>query len=90
MKQRVIKQKKHTEQYQRHKLHASIHAACLSVCELTGSAELTAETVCDHFEVWLNTKFEITSSDIRVTAAQILQQYNPSAAFMYERHLDIN
>jgi hypothetical protein len=38
------------------KLHASIHAACLSVREFTGSAEVTATTVCDHFESWLEKK----------------------------------
>ena len=90
MQQRVVKQKKHTEQYQREKLHASIHAACLSVREFTGSAEVTAATVCDHFESWLEEKFEITSTDIRITTAQILQQYNPSAALVYQHHMNIN
>lgn len=62
----------------------------MSVQDLSGSAELTSENVCDQLEDWLETKMEVTSSDIRSTAAGILQRYNPSAAFAYERHMDIN
>ncbi len=88
--QRVVKRKKHTEQYQRAKLHSSVQAACLSVREFTGSAEVTAEHVCNQVEQWLEDKLEVTSNDLRIAAARFLQQYNPSAAVIYETHMDIN
>lgn len=90
MSRRVVKRKKHTEQYQREKLHVSIHRACVSVREATGSAELTAEHVCSQTEQWLENKIEITSHDLRLAAAQFLEQYNPSAALVYVTHMDIN
>lgn len=90
MSERVIKRKKHTEHYQREKLEKSIHAACLSVREFTGSAELTARHVCNHVETWLEDKLEVTSHDLRLIAGRYLQQYNPSAALVYVTHMEIN
>ena len=90
MSQRVVKRKKHTEQYQREKLHSSVQAACLSVREFAGSAEITAENVCNHVEQWLEDKLEVTSNDLRIAAARFLQQYNPHAAVVYAGHMDIN
>ncbi len=87
---RVIKKAKHTEHYQHQKLYGSIHSACLSVGEFVGSAEVTAENVCREVEVWLSKKYEITSSDIRRVAGEFLQAYNPSAAYIYVTHNDIN
>lgn len=90
MSKRVIKRKRHTEHYQREKLQASVQAACLSVREFTGSAELTATHVCNHVEQWLEDKLEVTSHDLRITAGRFLQQYNPSAALVYVAHMDVN
>ena len=90
MGQRIVKRKKHTEHYQRHKLQRSIHAACLSVHDFTGAAELTAEHVCNHVDSWLEDKLEVTSHDLRLTASRYLEQYNPSAALVYVTHMDVN
>lgn len=90
MSNRIIKRKKHTEHYQREKLHGSIHSACLSVREFTGSAEITAEHVCNHVEEWLEDKLEVTSHDLRLAAAKYLQRYNPAAAVVYVSHMDVN
>lgn len=81
---RVVKRKRHTEQYQREKLQKSIHASCLSVRDFVGAAELTAEKVCDHVESWLEEKHEVTSSDIRRIATTALQTYSPHAAYVYQ------
>ena len=87
---RVIKRKKHTEHYQREKLQSSVQAACLSVREFAGSAELTAEHVCNHVEQSLKDKLEVTSHDLRLSASKYLELYNPSAALVYVSHMDIN
>lgn len=87
---RIVKAKKFTEGYNREKLQKSIHAACLSVRELAGSAELTSHHVCSHVENWLNQKYEVTSADIRRVAASVLQKYNPDAAYVYLTHNQLN
>lgn len=88
--QRIVKRKKHTEQYQREKLEQSIVGACLSVKEYAGSAELTAKHVCDHVEDWLEDKLEVTSRDLRTAAGRYLEPYNPSAALVYVTHMEVN
>lgn len=90
MQRRVIKQAKHTEHYQREKLRGGLHAACLSVREATGSAELTVEQVCDQVEAWLEDKYEVTSADLRRVASQYLHSYNPAAAYVYATHKEVN
>jgi len=90
MQNRIVKQKYHTEHYQREKLEQSIHRVCLSVRELTGSAELTASHVCNHVEEWLQDKVEITSQDLRLAAGRYLELYNPAAALVYAGHMDVN
>lgn len=90
MHKRIIKQKKHTEHYQRDKLHSSIHASCLSVRDFVGAAELTAKNVCDGVEEWLEQKHEVTSADIRRVAGTILYKYSPSAAYIYVTIQDVN
>lgn len=90
MAHRIIKRQQHAEPYQREKLHRSVHAVCLSVRDFIGAAELTAEHVCNHVETWLHDKVEVTSFDIRRTAAQALVVYSPDAATLYKTHTDIN
>jgi len=84
----IIKQggRRPTESFQRSKLHASIRAACLSVRSPVGSAESTANNVCDAVIVWLDTKPEVTSADIRRIASQNLDKFHPDAAFLYKHH----
>lgn len=75
-----------TEEFQRDKLHASIRAACLSVRSPEGEAEMTANSVCDAVIVWLDTKPEVTSSDLRRKATEVLTHHHPEAAYLYKHH----
>ena len=75
-----------TEQFQRDKLHASIRAACLSVRSPEGVAESTASRVCDAVIIWLDTKPEVTSHDVRRKATESLESFHPEAAYLYKHH----
>lgn len=75
-----------SEQFQRDKLHASILAACLSVRSPEGVAEMTARNVCDAVVVWLETKPEVTSADLRRIASKTLDIHHPEAAYLYKHH----
>ena len=75
-----------TEPFARHKLHASIRAACLSVRAPEGVAENTANTVCEAVIAWLATKPEVTSADLRRKATDTLEHYHPEAASLYKHH----
>jgi transcriptional regulator NrdR family protein len=75
-----------TETFQREKLHASVRAACLSVRSPEGEAETTARNVCDAVILWLETKPEVTSSDLRRKATETLHQHHPEAAYLYKHH----
>lgn len=75
-----------SEPFDERKLFASIFAACLSVSNYAGEAEVTAERICRDLTPWLQTKFEVTSKDMRYQAAKILQRYNPDAAYIYAHH----
>lgn len=78
--------KRPTEDFNRHKLHHSVRAACLSVRSPEGEAETTAEHVCSAVIVWLETRPEVTSGDLRRIAGHHLKKYHPEAAYLYEHH----
>jgi len=78
--------KRPTEAFERNKLHASIRAACLSVRTPEGEAETTAVKVCDAVVLWLETKPEVTSADIRRVATKKLHSFHPEAAYLYKHH----
>jgi transcriptional regulator NrdR family protein len=82
----VVKRGKHTESFDEKKLYASVYAACLSVREHPGSAEVIADSVVKDFEKWLANKHEVTSNDIRKIAHDFLQTINSDAAYMYLHH----
>jgi transcriptional regulator NrdR family protein len=82
----IVKRAGHTELYDEKKLYASIFSACLVMRESMESAELIAEKVCAHTNEWIEKKHEVTSNDIRHTAAKFLEPYNSDAAFMYKHH----
>lgn len=75
-----------SESFVRDKLHASIVAACLSVRSPEGEAETIARTVCTLVARWLETKPEVTSSDLRRKAAHVLEYLQPEAAYLYKHH----
>ena len=82
----IVKRAGHTEAYDEKKLYASVYAACLSVREHPGSAELIAQEVVNEFEKWLGNKHEVTSNDIRKKAAEHLKAINPDAGHIYLHH----
>ncbi|MDB5187169.1 MAG: hypothetical protein JWM07_641 [Candidatus Saccharibacteria bacterium] len=75
-----------SEPFQRQKLHASVRAACLSVRSPDGLAESTANKVCDAVIMWLETKPEVTSADLRRKATETLESFHPEAAYLYKHH----
>jgi transcriptional regulator NrdR family protein len=75
-----------SERFSRPKLHASIQAACLSIRSPEGAAESMATSVCDAVIIWLETKPEVTSGDIRRKAGDVLESYHPEAAYLYKHH----
>lgn len=78
--------KRPSESFDRKKLHASVTAACLSVRSPEGEAEMTADKVCDAVILWLDTKPEVTSADLRRKAAETLERHHPEAAYLYKHH----
>lgn len=82
----IVKRGGHNEEYDIRKLYASVYAACLSVREHPGSAELIAEEVVKDVEQWLNHRHEVTSNDLRRQAAKHLTAINPDAGHIYKHH----
>lgn len=77
---------RHTERFDRNKLHSSVQAACLSVRSPEGEAEVIAKKVCDAVIHWLSTRSEVTSSDLRRKATETLSIHHPEAAYLYKHH----
>lgn len=84
----VVKQRDHgsPERFDPLKLHQSITAACLAARAYEGEAHMAAQHVCERVLRWINTKTEITSSDIRRVASSSLKIYHPQAAYVYEQY----
>lgn len=78
-----------SEKFDPLKLHCSVLAACYAVRTLEGEAHMTAQHVCEKVIEWVNTKTEITSSDIRRVTTQFLHRYHPEAAYVYENYKEI-
>jgi transcriptional regulator NrdR family protein len=75
-----------TESFDEEKLKASIEAACLSAGTAPGHAESIARAVVKDINAWLTTRPEVTSHDLRRTAAKTLKNHHPDAAYLYEQH----
>ncbi len=75
-----------SERFNKDKLYESIRAACLSVRTPDGEAEIIAGKVCDALIIWLSTKPEVTSHDLRRKATETLQMFHPEAAYLYKHH----
>lgn len=86
MRTTIVKIHGQTQPYDEHKLYASIYAACLSIQTPSGEAEVTAKHVVKSLRPWLKDKPEVTSHDIRLKAAKLLDTYNPHAAYIYKHH----
>ncbi len=81
--------KRPSEPFNRDKLHASVRAACLSVRSPEGEADTTAHKVADAVIIWLETKPEVTSNDLRRITTHHLKVFHPDAAYLYEQHRSI-
>lgn len=81
----VIMKNGKTVDYDREILFDSLVSACLSVRASDGEAKMAAERVTSQVEKWLKNKDEVTSEDIRQTAAKHLKTYHPEAAYMYRQ-----
>ncbi len=82
----IVKRAGHTETYDSRKLYASIYAACLSVREPVGTAEVIANDVVGSVEIWLTPKHEVTANDIRHQSGKHLKVINNDAAYQYLHH----
>jgi len=82
----IVKRAGHTESYDERKLYASLYAAALVAREPVGSAELIAKEVVSLVNIWITSKHEVSSHDIRLQAAKHLQAINPDAGFQYLHH----
>jgi len=84
----VVKAGKHKkpELFSTDKLHNSLVAACLASGAPTGHAESMARRVTEEVVVWLESRPEVTSEDIRRVAARALRTYHPDASYLYEHH----
>ena len=78
-----------SESFDPNKLHTSVRAACLSVRTPDGEADMTAWAVTDAVILWLATRPEVTSDDLRRIAGKHLTVYHPEAAYLYEQHRTI-
>jgi transcriptional regulator NrdR family protein len=78
--------RRHPEEFNKEKLHASLVSACLSSGAPTGHAESIARRVVDEVLIWLESRPEVTSNDLRRVAAKYLKTYHPDASYLYEHH----
>lgn len=84
----VVKSSPHREPelFNQDKLHTSIVAACLASGAPTGHAESMARRVTEEVVIWLESRPEVTSDDLRRVASRYLRTYHPDAAYLYEHH----
>ena len=83
---KIVKRHGHSEAFDVKKLYASIYASVISVRGPVATAELVAQAVTDSITEWMDAKHEVTSDDIRRTAAKHLKLLDPDAAQIYEHH----
>ncbi len=84
----VVKSSPHraAEAFDEVKLHRSIVAACIASGAPSGHAESMARRVTEEVVIWLESRPEVTSDDLRRVAARYLRTYHPDASYLYEHH----
>lgn len=84
----VVKNARHREPelFDQNKLHKSLIAACLASGAPTGHAESMARRVTEEVVIWLESRPEVTSDDLRRVASRYLRTYHPDASYLYEHH----
>jgi len=79
----------HPEAFSEEKLHKSIVAACLSAGAPTGYSESIARRATEEVLLWLESRPEVTTRDIRRVTARALKTYHPDASYLHEHHRSI-
>jgi transcriptional regulator NrdR family protein len=75
-----------TEHFNADKLRSSIVAACVSCGVPAGHADSISRRITGQVAEWLQDRPEVTSEDLRRTAAHYLKTHHPDAAYLYEHH----
>jgi len=75
-----------TEHFNPDKLRNSIVAACVSCGVPAGHADSISRRITGQVAEWLQARPEVTSEDLRRTAAHYLKTHHPDAAYLYEHH----
>ncbi|MBS3167601.1 hypothetical protein J4216_00565 [Candidatus Woesearchaeota archaeon] len=86
MVKHIVKRKGHEEHFDERKIYASSYAACLNVHMDHKKAEKCADAVANDLKKWINTKKEVTSTQIFNEVIKSLKKQNKDAAYMYETH----
>lgn len=75
-----------SEYFDPEKMRQSIVATCISCGVPTGHADSISRRITGQVAEWLEDKPEVTSEDLRRTAAHFLKTHHPDAAYLYEHH----
>jgi len=86
----IVKRRGYKQQFDEHKLYASIYAACLSSHIDKEEAASIASLVLKEIKKWIDDKEEVTSDAIFKLAGEKLEHLNKDAALMYTTHRDIS
>ncbi len=86
----IVKRKGHLELFDEKKAYASIYWASKSAHLNELEAEFIAETVMKELNKFISTKKMINSSEIMKFVTEKMTKINSDAAYMYEKHMDIN
>lgn len=86
----IVKRKGHKQEFDEHKLYASVYSACLAAHTKKEEAESIANLVVREVKKWVDDKEEVTSDAIFKITGEELQHLNKDAAFMYKTHRDIS
>jgi transcriptional regulator NrdR family protein len=82
----VVKRNNSIENYNEHKLYASVYASCLSVQDSLQNSAKTANKVTKGVTLWLGRRSEVTTKDIHKKTTDILKEFNPHASYLYAHH----
>lgn len=85
----IFKSNGQSQDYDESKLQKSIIKACLSSGRPKGESEEISQRVISELTPWLETKTEITSAELRLKAAEILENFNQDSAYIYKNYKKI-
>ena len=86
---RTNTRRNHSEQFDELKLRRSLSEACYSVGITEGAADDIVKRVMQSIQKWLDTKTEVTDSDIRRKASEQLETLCPEAGYLYKNQKSI-